>query len=42
MVTALRMHIAREGKVIWYGTIDGDDTNRLIAAYPGYFKLKSG
>jgi hypothetical protein len=24
----------REGKRIWYGVIDGDDTNRLLKAYP--------
>ena len=35
------LNSVREGKVIWYGIIDGDDTNRLIAAYPRYFKLKS-
>lgn len=29
----------REGKVIWYGLIDGDDSNRLMAAYPKHFKL---
>jgi hypothetical protein len=34
------LNSVREGKVIWYGIIDGDDTNRLIAAYPRYFKLK--
>jgi hypothetical protein len=30
----------REGKRIWYGIIDGDDTNRLIMAYPRQFGLK--
>lgn len=30
----------REGKRVWYGVIDGDDTNRLLAAYPGAFGLK--
>jgi hypothetical protein len=34
------LNSVREGKVIWYGVIDGDDTNRLIAAYPRYFRLK--
>ncbi|WP_315831743.1 hypothetical protein [Bradyrhizobium prioriisuperbiae] len=34
------LNSVREGKVIWYGVIDGDDTNRLIAAYPRHFKLK--
>jgi hypothetical protein len=26
------MNSVREGKRIWYGVIDGDDTNRLMAA----------
>jgi hypothetical protein len=30
----------REGKRIYYGIIDGDDTNRLIMAYPKQFGLK--
>jgi hypothetical protein len=30
----------REGKQVWYGIIDGDDTRRLLAAYPNKFKLK--
>jgi hypothetical protein len=30
----------REGKRIWYGVIDGDDTNKLLAAYPKKFGLK--
>ena len=34
------LNSVREGKVVWYGVIDGDDSNRLIAAYPRYFKLK--
>jgi hypothetical protein len=29
-----------EDKQIWYGVIDGDDTNRLLAAYPKQFKVK--
>jgi hypothetical protein len=29
-----------EGTRIWYGTIDGDDTNRLLKAYPKQFGLK--
>lgn len=29
----------REGKQVWYGIIDGDDTRRLLAAYPNKFKL---
>jgi hypothetical protein len=31
------MNSVREGKRIWYGVIDGDDTNRLMAAYPKAF-----
>jgi len=27
----------REGKQIWYGVIDGDDSNRIMAAYPKKF-----
>jgi hypothetical protein len=27
----------REQKRVWYGIIDGDDTNRLLAAYPNSF-----
>jgi hypothetical protein len=34
------LNSVREGKVIWYGLIDGDDSNRLMAAYPKYFGLK--
>ncbi len=34
------LNSVRENKVVWYGVINGDDTNRLIAAYPHYFKLK--
>lgn len=30
----------REGKKVLYGVIDGDDTNRLLTAYPKHFKLK--
>jgi hypothetical protein len=30
----------KEGKKICYGVIDGDDTNRLIMAYPKQFGLK--
>lgn len=29
-----------ENKQVWYGVIDGDDTNRLIAAFPKQFKVK--
>jgi len=34
------LNSVREGKRIWYGVIDGDDTNRLLAAYPQQFGLK--
>lgn len=30
----------REDKLVWYGTIDGEDTRRLLAAYHIQFKLK--
>ena len=30
----------REGKRIYYGIVDGDDTNRLIMAYPKQFGVK--
>jgi hypothetical protein len=33
------LNSVREGKLIWYGIIDGDDTNRLLAAYPRQFGL---
>ena len=33
------LNSVREGKKIWYGVIDGDDTNRLMAAYPKAFRL---
>jgi len=29
-----------ENKQVWFGVIDGDDTNRLIAAFPKQFKVK--
>jgi hypothetical protein len=29
-----------EDKQVWYGVIDGDDSNRLLAAYPKQFKIK--
>ena len=32
------MNSVREDKRIYYGVIDGDDTNRLVAAYPKAFK----
>jgi len=34
------LNSVREGKTIWYGVIDGDDSNRLIAAYPRHFKAR--
>lgn len=39
MVAFATMNSVREGKRIWYGVIDGDDTNRLMAAYPKAFGL---
>ena len=30
----------RESKRVWYGVFDGDDTARLLAAYPRQFDLK--
>lgn len=30
----------RENKQVWYGVIDGDDTQRLISAFPKQFKIK--
>ena len=29
-----------DGALIWYGIIDGDDTDRILAAYPATFGLK--
>jgi hypothetical protein len=34
------LNSVREGKRIWYAIVDGDDTNRLLAAYPRQFGLK--
>jgi hypothetical protein len=34
------LNSVREGKRIWYGAIDGDDTRKLLAAYPRQFGLK--
>jgi hypothetical protein len=31
------LNSVREGRRIWYGIIDGDDTKRLLAAYPRQF-----
>ena len=31
---------SRRGQTIWYGTIDGDDSARLIAAYPAQFGIR--
>lgn len=28
----------KESRLIWYGLIDGDDTNRLLTAYPEFLK----
>jgi hypothetical protein len=35
-----KLNSVREGRRIWYGVIDGDDTNRLLSAYPRQFRLK--
>lgn len=37
MVAFATTNSFRERKRIWYGVIDGDDTNRLMAAYPKAF-----
>jgi hypothetical protein len=34
------MNSIREGKPIWYGLIDGDDSNRLMKAYAAEFCVK--
>ena len=39
MMAFATMNSVRERKRIWYGVIDGDDTNRLMAAYPKAFGL---
>jgi hypothetical protein len=39
MVAFATMNSVRESKRIWYGVVDGDDTNRLMAAYPKVFGL---
>lgn len=39
MVAFATMNSVRESKRIWYGVIDGGDTNRLMAAYPKAFGL---
>jgi hypothetical protein len=39
MVAFATMNSVREARRIWYGVIDGDDTNRLMAAYPKAFGL---
>lgn len=41
MVAFATMNSVRESKRIWYGVIDGDDTNRLMAAYPKAFTKRS-
>ena len=40
MVAFATMNSVREGKQVWYGVIDGDDTDRLITAYPKAFGVK--
>ena len=39
MIAFATLNSVREGKRIWYGVIDGDDTNRLLKAYPKTFGL---
>ncbi len=39
MVAFATLNSVRERKRIWFGIIDGDDTNRLMAAYPKAFGL---
>ncbi len=34
------LNSVRESKRIWYGIIDGDDTDRLLKAYPKHFGLQ--
>lgn len=40
MVAFATMNSVRESKRIWYGVIDGDDTDRLMAAYPKAFRKR--
>lgn len=40
MVAFATMNSVRENKRIWYGVIDGDDTARLMAAYPKAFRKR--
>jgi hypothetical protein len=35
-----RLKSILDGTRIWYGVIDGDDSNRLLKAYPKQFDLK--
>jgi hypothetical protein len=39
MIAFATLNSVRERKRIWYGVIDGDDTNRLLKAYPRQFGL---
>jgi hypothetical protein len=39
MVAFATMNSVRESKRVWYGVVDGDDTSRLMAAYPKAFGL---
>jgi len=41
MVSFATLNSVREGRLIWYGIIDGDDTDRLLSAYPKQFGLRS-
>lgn len=42
MTAFATMNSVRANKRIWFGVIDGDDTNRLMAAYPRHFGIKFG
>jgi hypothetical protein len=39
MIAFATLNSVRERKRIWFGVIDGDDTNRLLKAYPRQFGL---
>lgn len=40
MIAFSTLNSVRESKQVWYGIIDGDDTRRLLAAYPNQFRRK--
>jgi hypothetical protein len=41
MIAFATLNSVRESRPIWYGIIDGDDTNRLLSAYPKQFGLRA-